>query len=35
MSRSSEDIKVDLLPTFKANVESTDAGTYVTTRVAG
>lgn len=34
MSRSSEVIKVDLLPTFKANIEGTDAGMYVTTRVA-
>ena len=35
MSRSSEElVKVDLLPTFEANVEGTDDGTYVTTRVA-
>ena len=29
MSRYSEGVKVDLLPRFEANVESTDAGTYL------
>ena len=29
MSRYSEEVKVDLLPRFEANVESTDAGTYL------
>ena len=31
MSRSSGDVKVDLLPRFKANVEGTNAGTYLIT----
>ena len=31
MSRSSEDVKVDLLPRFEANVEGTDSGTYLIT----
>ena len=29
MSRYSEGVKVDLLPRFEANVESTDSGTYL------
>ena len=35
MSRSSEDVKVDLLPRFEANVEGTAAGTYLIIRIAG